>query len=175
MILNALASIIVCNNYGLSSDDICKYMQTFKGAKRRFKEEVFGDIVTIDDYAHHPTEIKVTLLSAKQKYPNKEIVAIFLPNTYSRTEALMDDFVKELSKADKTYIMDIHCDRERQEDYPGVSSDTLIDKIPNSEKIDLNSCEKLLKHKNSVLCFMSCTNIYVLLDRYKELLNESIK
>ncbi len=170
MILNALASIIVCNHYGISSDDIYKYMKTFKGAKRRFKEEVFGNIVTIDDYAHHPTEIKVTIEAARQKYPDKEIVAIFLPNTYSRTEALMDDFIDVLSKADKTYIMDIHCDREKQEDYPNVSSDALIEKIPNSEKISVDSVAKLLKHQNSVLLFMSCTNIYVLLDEYKKLL-----
>lgn len=170
MILNALAAIIVCNHYGISKEDIHDYMKTFKGAKRRFKEEVYGDIVTIDDYAHHPTEIKVTIDAARQKYPDKEIVAIFLPNTYSRTEALMDEFVEELSKADKAYVMDIHCDRERIEDYPGVSSDTLIEKIPNCEKICLDDVEKLLKHNNSVMCFMSCTNIYVLLEKYKELL-----
>lgn len=172
MILNALAVIAVCDNYGISKEDIEKYMKEFKGAKRRFKEEVFGDIVTIDDYAHHPTEIKVTLESARQKHPNKEVVAIFLPNTYSRTEALMDDFVEVLSAFDKAYVMDIKCDRERGEDYPGVSSDTLIERIPNSEKIDIDTVEKLLTHKNSVLCFMSCANIYVLLDKYKELLNK---
>lgn len=171
MILNALAAIITCNHYGISKEDINTYMKTFKGAKRRFKEEVFGDIVTIDDYAHHPTEIKVTIDSARQKYPNKEIVSIFLPNTYSRTEALMDDFVEVLKDSDKTYVMDIHCDREKASDYPGVSSDTLIERIPNSEKISVESVEKLLKHKNSVLCFMSCTNIYILLDKYKELIN----
>ena len=121
------------------------------------------------------TEIKVTLQAAKQKYPNKEIVAIFLPNTYSRTEALMDDFIDVLKNADKAYIMDIHCDREKQEDYPNVSSDQLIAKIPNSEKISLDDCSKLLKHKNSVLCFMSCTNIYVLLDQYKKLLKKTLK
>jgi len=173
MILNALASIVVCNYYGISKEDINKYIGEFKGAKRRFKVETFGDIVTIDDYAHHPTEIKVTRESAKQKYPDKEIVAIFLPNTYSRTEALMDDFVEVLSEFDKAYVMDIKCDRERQEDYPGVSSDTLIEKVPNSEKIDIDTVEKLLIHKNSVLCFMSCANIYVLLDKYKELLNKN--
>lgn len=172
MILNALSAIIVCNHYGISKDDIHEYMKTFKGAKRRFKEEVFGNIVTIDDYAHHPTEIKVTIDAAKQKYPDKEIVAIFLPNTYSRTEALMDEFVEVLSKADKSYIMDIHCDRELQEDYPGVSSDTLIDKIPNSEKVSVETVEKLLTHKNSVMCFMSCTNIYVLLEKYNQLLEK---
>lgn len=173
MILNALASIIVCNNYGISKEYIHDYMKDFKGAKRRFKEEVIGNIVTIDDYAHHPTEIKVTLEAARQKYPDKEIVAIFLPNTYSRTEALMDDFVDVLKLADKAYIMDIHCDREKSSDYPGVSSDTLIERVPNSEKVSLEDAEKLLKHKNSVMCFMSCTNIYVLLDKYKELLKNN--
>ncbi len=173
MILNALASIIVCNNYGISKEHIHDYMKDFKGAKRRFKEEAIGNIVTIDDYAHHPTEIKVTLEAARQKYPDKEIVAIFLPNTYSRTEALMDEFVEVLKLADKAYIMDIHCDREQSSDYPGVSSDTLIERVPNSEKVSLEDAEKLLKHKNSVMCFMSCTNIYVLLDKYKELLKNN--
>lgn len=173
MILNALSAIIVCNHYGISKEDIHDYMKTFKGAKRRFKEEVFGEIVTIDDYAHHPTEIKVTIDAVHQKYPSKEVVAIFLPNTYSRTEALIDEFVEVLKEADKAYVMDIHCDRERQEDYPGVSSDALIEQIPNCEKISVLDVEKLLKHENSVLCFMSCTNIYVLLDKYKELLNSN--
>lgn len=172
MILNALSAIIVCNHYGISKEIIHEHMRTFKGAKRRFKEEVFGDIVTIDDYAHHPTEIKVTIEAAKQKYPDKEVVSIFLPNTYSRTEALMDEFIEVLTLADKAYVMDIHCDRERQEDYPGVSSDALMEKVPNCEKVSVEDVEKLLKHKNSVMCFMSCTNIYVLLDKYKELLNK---
>lgn len=173
MILNALSAIIVCNHYGISKENIHDYMRTFKGAKRRFKEEVFGEVVTIDDYAHHPTEIKVTIDAVRQKYPTKEVVAIFLPNTYSRTEALMDEFVEVLKEADKAYVMDINCDRERQEDYPGVSSDVLIEKVPNCEKISVDDVDKLLKHKNSVLCFMSCTNIYVLLDKYKELLNNN--
>jgi len=172
MILNALAVIVVCNYFGISKEDIDKYMKEFKGAKRRFKAEIIGDVVIIDDYAHHPTEIKVTLESARQKHPNKEVVGIFLPNTYSRTEALMDDFVTVLKEFDKAYVMDIKCDRERAEDYPGVSSDTLIEKIPNSEKIDIDTAYKLLNHKDCVLCFMSCTNIYVLIDKYKELLNK---
>jgi len=168
MVLNALSAIIVANNYGVSKEDIKKYIKEFRGAKRRFKEEVIGQYTIIDDYAHHPTEIEVTLDAARQKYPDKEIVAIFLPNTYSRTEALFDEFVNALKKADKSYIMDIYCDRERQEEYPNVNSDLLIEKVPNSEKVSVDTVEKLTKHKNSVLCFMSCTNIYILLDKFKE-------
>lgn len=170
MILNALACITVCNMEGVDTEKIHTLLHTFKNAKRRFKEKKFGNVVTIDDYAHHPTEIKVTIQSARQKYPNKEIVAVFLPNTYSRTKALMSDFISALKTADKAYVMDIHCDRERKEDYPGVSSDEIIKNVPNAEKISLDTVDKLLKHKNAAICFMSCTNIYELLDKYEALL-----
>lgn len=175
MILNALSAIIVCNNYGISVNDIISNMKTFKGAKRRFKERVYGDIVVIDDYAHHPTEIKVTLEAARQKYPNKEIVAIHLPNTYSRTQALLSDFIDCLKLADKTYVMDIYCDRERAEDYPGVSSDSIIEAIDGAEKVSIETIGKLLRHKNAVMCFMSCGNIYIILEKYEELLKEKEK
>lgn len=170
MILNALACITVCNMEGVGAEKIHTLLHTFKNAKRRFKEKTFGSVVTIDDYAHHPTEIKVTIESARQKYPNKEIVAVFLPNTYSRTKALMSDFISALKTADKAYVMDIHSDRERKEDYPGVSSDEIIKNVPNAEKISLDTVDKLLKHKNAAICFMSCTNIYELLDKYEALL-----
>lgn len=170
MILNALACITVCNMEGVDAEKIHSLLHTFKNAKRRFKEKKFGSVVTIDDYAHHPTEIKVTIESARQKYPNKEIVAVFLPNTYSRTKALMSDFISALKTADKAYVMDIHCDRERKEDYPGVSSDEIIKNVPNAERISLDTVDKLLKHKNAAICFMSCTNIYELLDKYEALL-----
>lgn len=173
MILNALSAIIIANKYNISKEDIKKYIKEFKGAKRRFKEEILSDYIIIDDYAHHPTEISVTIDAARQKYPDKDIIAIFLPNTYSRTEALMEDFASALSKANKAYIMDIYCDREQQSDYPGVNSDTLISKVPSSEKISIEDVSKLLKHKNSVLCFMSCTNIYILLDKFKEIVGKN--
>ena len=171
MILNALSSIIIANKYNIDKDSIKKYIKEFKGAKRRFKEEDINGYIIIDDYAHHPTEIEVTIDAARQKYPNKEIVAIFLPNTYSRTEVLLNDFVKALSKADKSYIMDIYCDRELQSDYPNVNSDLLIEEIKNAEKISINTVDKLLKHKGSVLCFMSCTNIYLILDEFKKIIS----
>lgn len=170
MILNALSCITVCNMEGVDAEKIHTLLHTFKNAKRRFKEKTFGSVVTIDDYAHHPTEIKVTIESARQKYPNKEIVAVFLPNTYSRTKALMSDFISALKTADKAYVMDIHSDRERKEDYPGVSSDEIIKNVPNAEKISLDTVDKLLKHKNAAICFMSCTNIYELLDKYEALI-----
>lgn len=172
MVLNSLACITVCNLQKIDKEEIHRLFHTFTNAKRRFKEKVFKDIVTIDDYAHHPTEIKVTIESARQKYPDKEIVAVFLPNTYSRTKALMNDFIDVLKLADKAYVMDIHCDRERKEDYPNVSSDELIKNIPGAEKISIDTVDKLLRHKNAAICFMSCTNIYEILEAYQKLLSE---
>ena len=168
MILNALSAIIVANRYNINKSEIKKYISNFQGAKRRFREEDINGYIIIDDYAHHPTEIAVTIDAARQKYPDREVVAVFLPNTYSRTEALMDEFADALSKADKSYIMDIYCDRERQSDYPNVNSDTLINKVQKAEKISIDTVDKLLKHKNAVICFMSCTNIYILLDEFKK-------
>lgn len=168
MILNALAAIVLCNHYHLTSDTIEALMHTFHGAKRRFKEEVFGDIVVIDDYAHHPTEIRVTLEAARQKYPDKELVAIFLPNTYSRTLALLNDFIDVLNIADTSYVMDIHCDREKASDYQNVSSDRILQGLKNGHKLDIDHVDVLLQHKNAVLCFMSCTNIYLIEEAYKQ-------
>ncbi|MEG2620822.1 MAG: UDP-N-acetylmuramate--L-alanine ligase [Bacilli bacterium] len=170
MVLNTLACITICDSQGISYDVIHDLLQSFTNAKRRFKEKTFGNVITIDDYAHHPTEIRVTIEAAKQKYPDKEVVAVFLPNTYSRTEALMNDFIEVLSLADKTYVMDIHCDREKQSDYPMASSDTLIERIPFAEKISIDTVGKLLTHKNAVICFMSCTNIYELENTFEKML-----
>ena len=175
MILNSLSAIITCNHYGIEKEDIIKHMKTFKGAKRRFKERIYNDIVIIDDYAHHPTEIKVTLEAARQKYPNKEIIAVFLPNTYSRTEVLLNEFIDSLKIADKAYVMDIYCDRERQEDYPNASSDNIIKAIKGAEKVSVEDVKKLLKHKDSVQCFMSCANIYIILEEYEKILKEQVK
>ena len=93
-----------------------------------------------------------------------------MPNTYSRTEALFDDFVKSLSLYDKAYITDINCDREKQEEYPNINSDKLIKSIPNAEKISLEDIDKLKDYDNAVICFMSCANISPLIEKTKEMI-----
>lgn len=170
MILNSLAAIMVSKYYNVKKDIIEKVIRDFKGAKRRFKETIIGDIVTIDDYAHHPTEVKVTLEAARQKYPDKELVAVFKPNTYSRTAKLYKDFISALSIADKAYVTDVYCDREKQEEYPQINSHLIRDELSNGERITDDEPEKLLCHKNAVICFMSCKDIYTLKDRYEKLI-----
>ena len=171
MILNALGSIGILSSYNIDVNIIHKYLSEFKGAKRRFKIKEFGNVIEIDDYAHHPTEIKVTLESARQKYPDKEIVAVFLPNTYSRTKDLMDDFIDSLKLANKTYVFEIECNREKSEDFPGVTSKTIVDNVSGAELIDKDTIDKLLKHDNSVICFMSCADI----EKYEVMFEDLLK
>ena len=170
MVSNATAAIMICREVGLEKEQIEKLLETFKNAKRRFAEEKVGDVIIIDDYAHHPTEIKVTLEAARQKYPNKRLVAVFKPNTYSRTKDFTDEFVEALSIADKVYLTDIDCNRERKEDYPGVTSHLIVDKLDGAEIIDVESIDKLKNEEGSVICFMSCAYVDTLIAAYKEII-----
>ena len=170
LILDSAAAISLAILYDVPKKDIKEVLENFIFAKRRFSETEIADNIIIDDYAHHPTEIRVTHDSAHEKYPDKKIIAIFMPNTYSRTEALFDDFITSLSLYDKAYITEINCDRERQEDYPNINSSKLIEKIENSEMISLEDIDKLKNYHNTVLCFMSCANISPLVEKTKEIL-----
>lgn len=175
MILDSLAAIMIAIIYKIDKKIIHEILENFNGATRRFSETKIKDVIIIDDYAHHPTEIKATLNSARQKYHDKKIIAVFLPNTYSRTRDFMNDFAEVLASFDYSYIMDIKCDRENPLDYPNVSSDTLINKIENCEKISIDSANKLLKHQDAVICFMSCANITPMIESYKkELINNKM-
>jgi len=172
LVLDAAAAILAGYLYNVSKDIIKEVLENFVPPKRRFNETIIGSNVIIDDYAHHPTEIRVTYDSAHQKYPDKKIIAVFLPNTYSRTEALFDDFVKALSYYDKAYLMDISCDRESSEDYPNINSEMIVKKIKNSEMISLETIDKLKDYENTVLCFMSCAYISPMIEKAKEILKK---
>lgn len=174
MLLNALAVIGVCYYERIDAKEVAKYLKTFPGAKRRFKEKVIGDIVTIDDYAHHPTEVKVTIKGARQKYPDKEIVAILKTHTLSRTKEMAQEFADALNLADKAYVMDVGVDRE-EIGYDDVTCDVILEKLNNGEYMSLDLVDKLLQHKNAVLLFMSSKDIYVLQEKYEALLEEQLK
>ena len=169
LVLDCAAAILVSILYKVPNEIIKDVLENFIFAKRRFNETILGDNVIIDDYAHHPTEIKVTYDSAHQKYPDKKTIAVFMPNTYSRTEALFNDFIDALSLYDKAYITEINCDRENPDDYPNISSDKLIKEITNAEKISLEDIDKLKDYHNNVICFMSCANISPLVEKAKEM------
>lgn len=173
MLLNALAVISVCYYERLEAKDVAKYLKTFKGAKRRFKENFIGDIVTIDDYAHHPTEVKVTIKAARQKYPDKKIVAILKTHTLSRTKEMADEFVEALNLADDAYVMDVGVDRE-EIGYDDVDYHVILDKLRNGKYMSLDKVDELLKYENAVLIFMSSKDIYVLQKEYEKRLKEKL-
>ncbi len=170
MVANATSAITFCKEIGLSYEQIHRALETFVNAKRRMETEVVGTTTIIDDYAHHPTEIKVTLEGVKQKYPNNKIVVVFRPNTYSRTKDFTNEFIDALQVADKVYMTEVSANREKQEDYPGVSSHLIIDKIPNGEMVEEETIDKLLKEKGNVVVFMGCADNSHLISGFKELL-----
>lgn len=172
MLLNSLAVIGVCYYERIDAKEVAKYLKTFEGAKRRFKENVIGDIVTIDDYAHHPTEVKVTIKGARQKYPDKEIVAVLMIHTLSRAKVFAQEFADALNLADKAYITDIYTDRP-EEGYDDVTYLDVMNKTTNCEHISLEEVDKLLQHKNAVILFMSSKAIYVMKDAYEKMLKEA--
>lgn len=124
---NAMAAVALACTMGIDTAAIAKGLEAFRGAERRFeyKGEVDG-VTVIDDYAHHPTEIRATLTAA-QKYPHKRLVLVFQPHTYSRTRAFLDDFADVLSMADVIVLADIYAAREQNTF--GVSSKDILTRL----------------------------------------------
>lgn len=168
MVYDTCAAIIMCKELGVSKEDIYTNLRTFKNAKRRFAISRIRDTIIIDDYAHHPTEIKATIDAARLKYPDKRLVVIFKPNTYSRTKDFKDEFIKVLSEADKVFLTEIESNREKPEDYPGVSSQMIVDGIEGAEIISEDTISKLEKELNSVICFVSCAYVDSLINSLKK-------
>lgn len=154
-LMDALAVISVCYYESVNPEEVSTHFKTFHGAKRRFTETFIGNNVIIDDYAHHPNEIKSTINAIKQKYPTKTIVAIFQPHTFSRTQEFAKDIAHELSKVDVSYIMDIHPAREKQEDFKNITKDIIIDETKNAYPLTMDDADILTKHKDAVFIFMS--------------------
>ncbi len=156
-VLNALSVVALCHYENLPGEAVQKQLQNFKGVKRRFTEKAVDDQVLIDDYAHHPTEIKATIESAQQKYPDREVVAIFQPHTFTRTKTFLDDFADSLKEADVVYLCDIF--GSAREESGQLTIDQLMEKVPNSHLITEESIQKLNDHDRGVLLFMGAGDI----------------
>ncbi len=170
LLLNVLGVITVCYLENLPKDEVKKQVRKIEHAKRRFIEEKFRNNILIDDYAHHPTEVKVTIEAARKKYPDREIVALFKAHTRSRVQYFHKEFADALNLADKAFVLDIGEDR-KENGYDGVSCMDIIKDLKNGEYISLEEVDKLLPYKdtNAVLLFMSSKDIYVLENKYKEI------
>lgn len=158
-LLDALAAISVCFYEDINAKDVNQYLSTFTGAKRRFSETKVSNNIVIDDYAHHPNEIKSTINAIKQKYPDKQIIAIFQPHTFTRTKEFAHDIATVLSNVDFAYIMDIHPAREKQSDYPTITKDIILNEMANGYPITIDDAKTLAKYDNAVFIFMSPNDV----------------
>ncbi len=145
---NALAAIIMCSYLGVSQEDIRKGLATFKGVQRRFDIRVKNEKhIYIDDYAHHPEEIKAALLAARKVFSDKELTVVFQPHLFTRTRDFMDGFAESLSLADRVILLDIYPARELP--IEGVTSAALLERITSKNKM-LCSKEELLDTIKSI-------------------------
>lgn len=164
-VLNSLAVIALCHYENIESKVIQDQLETFEGVKRRFSEKKVGDQIIIDDYAHHPTEIKATIDAAKQKYPDREIIAVFQPHTFTRTQAFLNEFAESLNKADKVFLCEIF--GSAREIHGKLSITDLKDKIDDAEIIAEEDTAVLKEHGNGVILFMGAGDIQKFQEAYE--------
>lgn len=171
-ILNALAVITICYEEEIDMQKVKENLMTFKGVKRRFTEKKVEDMTIIDDYAHHPAEIKATIDSARQKYPDKEIIAVFQPHTFTRTVALLDDFAESLNLADSVYLCDIF--GSARENKGEIKIDDLAAKIEGGAPIlSEDDMSPLLDHHDAVVIFMGAGDVQKFEKAYETILSHT--
>jgi UDP-N-acetylmuramate--alanine ligase len=149
-VLNALAALAVARELDLSADTIRAGFAGFAGVQRRFQIKYDNEVMVVDDYGHHPAEIKATLAAARNGW-DKRIVAVFQPHRYSRTQALFNDFVTTFYQADYLIVMDIYAAGE--DALEGIDAEMLTTAIAQHGHRDVHYCAtaqqvvELLQHE----------------------------
>lgn len=171
---NALAAIIACKSLGISVKDIQEALLTFKGVQRRFDIRVnHGKHVYIDDYAHHPEEMRATLLTARKAFTGKELTVVFQPHLFTRTRDFMDEFAQVLSLADRVILLDIYPAREKP--IAGVTSAEMLKWITAADKMLCLKTELVNVIKNidpELLITMGAGDINDFVPQIEQLFNE---
>lgn len=140
---NAVASVAVAQHMNVFSGNIKNALASFKGVKRRFEYHVkTSDLVYIDDYAHHPEELRACISAVKEMYPQKKITGIFQPHLFTRTRDFVNEFARSLELLDELILLDIYPAREKP--IEGVNSEMLLEKIRMKNK-KLVSKKELVK------------------------------
>lgn len=147
----------MCHYEDIDASIVQEQLLTFGGVKRRFTEKQIGDQVIIDDYAHHPTEIKATIEAARQKYPDKEIIGVFQPHTFTRTQTFLDDFASSLNLADQVYLCEIF--GSAREIHGKLSIEDLQAKVDGAVILNEEDTNILKDHHDGVLIFMGAGDI----------------
>lgn len=160
---NALGVIAVGIMEGMDAPVLIEALESFEGVKRRFNEEVNQDNVYIDDYAHHPTAVRLMIEAARIKYPNKKIIAIFKPDRFSRIAYFMEDFANSLDQADEVYLCEFP-ENAAKEDGIDISIKDLCAHTSKGVVIseDEAGAKTLAQRGPAVYLFMSSKDIYKL-------------
>ena len=166
-ILNALSVIGVLLLEDFSVEEIAEHLLSFQGVKRRFSSRQINNLTIIDDYAHHPSEIKATIDAAKQRFPGREIIAIFQPHTFSRTTALLEEFAESLQEADTVYLVDIfHSAREQTGKISILDLAELIN--DGVELVSQDHLSPLMNYEDAVFLFMGAGDIDILSRQFEK-------
>ncbi len=152
---NALCAITLADQVGLNMEKALDSLSSFSGVKRRMQIFNLGSKLLIDDYAHHPTEIRSVLETIQSNYSNKENCVIFQPHLFSRTKFLLNEFAYELGKFDNIFLLDIYAAREKK--INGISSKLLLNEIENSSKKLIN------KNQIKEMIFNSKAEVFAML------------
>jgi len=173
---NATVAIAILHNLGVDFETLKRGIANFKGIKRRYTKHRFENgKIYIDDYAHHPTELNAVIGSIKTFYPGKKLLVVFQPHLFSRTRDFADGFAESLDKADELILLDIYPARELQENFEGVTSSWLAEKLKlkNKEVSSLGEAFNKIKEKDfDVLLTVGAGNIDTLYDGIIEWLSE---
>lgn len=162
---NALASIAVGFEIGLNFEDIRRGLAKFKSVRRRFQirfERGENLPMVVDDYAHHPTEVRATIEAARHGFRSRKVVAVFQPHLYSRTRDFASEFASALSLADKAIVTDVYASREKAEDFEGVSSRLIADKVSNAMVVEKSNLIEMLNQEvkaNELVVMMGAGDI----------------
>ncbi len=148
-VLNALAAVAVANDEGVDDNAICQALKEFAGIGRRFEQLADlttdkGQMVLVDDYGHHPSEVKATILAMRNGWPDKRLVMVFQPHRFSRTRDLYEDFVEVLSEVDCLFLLDVYAAGEAP--IAGADSKSLARSIRQRAQIEpiyVSDVEKL--------------------------------
>ncbi len=171
-LMNALMALAMAKTFGSPTDSIAKALASFKGVQRRFSYQIKSDnLVYIDDYAHHPTEINAVNQAVSELYPNKIVLAIFQPHLFSRTKDFADDFAKSLDAFDEILLLDIYPARELPME--GITSTWLLSKMNNKKKelvTKENLISKILKSKAEIIVTIGAGDIGELVPSIKKAL-----
>lgn len=174
---NGIGSMALAWLNGATDEELRRGLMSFEGAKRRFDFLLKTDnLVMIDDYAHHPDELRASISSVKELYPNRKVLGIFQPHLYTRTRDFVDEFARSLSLLDELILLDIYPAREKP--IEGITSQIIFDKVTCQKTL----CRKeelidLLQQKSNieVLLTIGAGDIDRLLPSIKELLEAHVK